>query len=79
MQDLIVLMIVDIHPNDRYHILDELERASNLDDLKDWLRIADGIGKSNSSIILEDKLKSNYQGQMYKDECYLIITNESST
>lgn len=79
MQDLIVLMIVDIHPNDRYHILDELERASNLDDLKDWLRIADGIGKSNSSIILEDKLKSNYQGKMYKDECYLIITNESST
>ena len=77
MEDLIALMIVDLHYNDRYHILDEIDRSSKLDDLRDWLRIVDGNGKVNTSITIEDKLKSNYQGTMYKDECYLIITNES--
>ena len=77
MEDLIVLMIVYLHYNDRYYILDDVDRSSTLDDLRDWLRIVDGNGKVNNSIILEDKLKSNYQGTMYKDECYLIITNES--
>lgn len=77
MEDLIVLMIVDLHYNDRYHILDDVDRSSTLDDLRDWLRIVDGNGKVNTSITIEDKLKSNYQGTMYKDECYLIITNES--
>ena len=77
MEDLIVLMMVYLHYNDRYYILDDVDRSSTLDDLRDWLRIVDGNGKVNNSITLEDKLKSNYQGTMYKDECYLIITNES--
>lgn len=75
LEDLIALMLVDIHPNDRYRIMDEIERDSSLDDIRDWLRIADGSFKMNLSFVFNDKNNSDYGYRPY-DECYIIRTNE---
>ena len=73
LQDIIAVFLVDIHPEEKYNIIDEALRSSTIDAYS-LLKAFEKIGKENVDMTLTDKNLQDY-GYRPQDDYYLIITN----